>query len=72
MYQFLVNSEDTKVIDYLKKLTFLSREEIEELEECVKIRPEKREAGKRLAYEVVKFLHGEEEASSRLLDNDRL
>lgn len=62
MYQFLVNSEDTKVIDYLKKLTFLSREEIEKLEECVKTRPEKREAGKRLAYEVVKFLHGEEEA----------
>ncbi len=62
MYQFLLNSEDAKVIDYLKKLTFLSVEEIEKLEECVKTRPEKREAGKRLAYEVVKFLHGEEAA----------
>ena len=29
MYQFLVNSEDEKVIDYLKKLTFLSKEEID-------------------------------------------
>ena len=62
MYQYLVNSEDEKVIDYLKKLTFLSVEEIEELEKSVKTCPEKREAGKRLAYEVVKFIHGEEEA----------
>ena len=62
MYQFLLNSEDAKVIDYLKKLTFLSLEEINQLEESVKTCPEKREAGKRLAYEVVKFLHGEEEA----------
>lgn len=32
------------------------------LEESVKTEPEKREAGKTLAYEVVKFIHGEEEA----------
>ena len=31
MYQFFINSEDDKVIDYLKFLTFLSKEEIEEL-----------------------------------------
>ena len=36
MYQFLLNSEDEKVIDYLKKLTFLGKEEIDALEECVK------------------------------------
>ena len=29
MYQFFINSEDAKVIDYLKFLTFLSKEEIE-------------------------------------------
>lgn len=62
MYQFLLNSEDAKVIDYLKKLTFLSLDEISVLEESLKCEPEKREAGKRLAYEVVKFLHGVEEA----------
>ncbi len=62
MYQFLLNSEDAKVIDYLKKLTFLSLDEISRLEESLNREPEKREAGKRLAYEVVKFLHGEEEA----------
>ena len=62
MYQFLLNSEDAKVIDYLKKLTFLSLDEISVLEDSLKREPEKREAGKRLAYEVVKFLHSVEEA----------
>lgn len=61
MYQFLVNTEDEKVIDYLKKLTFLQKEEIDALEEKVKNEPFRREAQKALASEVVKFLHGEEE-----------
>ncbi len=62
MYQYLLNSEDEMVIPYLKRFTFLSKEEIDKLEESVKTEPEKREAGKRLAFEVVKYLHGEEEA----------
>ena len=60
MYQFLINAEDSKVIDYLKFLTFLSKEEIEKIEkehlEC----PEKRLAHKTLAREVITFIHGEE------------
>ena len=39
MYQFFINSEDSKVIDYLKYLTFLSKEEIEALEESNKNEP---------------------------------
>ena len=66
MYQFLVNSEDEKVIDYLKKLTFLSKEEIDALEEKVKTEPHFREAQKTLAREVVTFLHGEEEYNKAL------
>ena len=66
MYQFLVNSEDEKVIDYLKKLTFLSKEEIDALEEKVKTEPHFREAQKTLAKEVVTFLHGEEEYNKAL------
>lgn len=66
MYQFLVNSEDAKVIDYLKKLTFLKKEEIDALEEKVKTEPHKREAQKALAKEVVTFLHGEEEYEKAL------
>ncbi len=61
MYQFFLNSEDSKVIEYIKKLTFLSVEEIQELEQKHQIAPEKREAHKRLAEEVITFLHGKEE-----------
>ncbi|MGM9970852.1 MAG: tyrosine--tRNA ligase [Anaeroplasmataceae bacterium] len=59
MYQFFINSEDSKVIDYLKFLTFLSKEEIEELEAKNNVAPEKREAHQALAREVITFLHGE-------------
>ena len=60
MYQFFINSEDSKVIDYLKFLTFLSKEEIERLEESNKVNPHLREAHKALAHEVITFLHGED------------
>ena len=62
IYQYLLNSDDSKVIEYLKVFTFLNKEEIDALEEKVKTEPEKREAQKTLAYEVVKDLHGIEEA----------
>ena len=60
MYQFFINSEDSKVIDYLKFLTFLSKEEIEELQKKNEEAPHLREAHKALAHEVIKFIHGEE------------
>lgn len=60
MYQFFLNVEDEKVIDYLKYLTFLSREEIEELERKHREAPHLREAHKALAKDVIVFLHGEE------------
>lgn len=66
LYQFLVNSEDSKVIEYLKTLTFLSREEIEDLEEKTKIDAGRREAQKALAKAVVIDLHGEEEYEKAL------
>ena len=59
MYQFFINSEDDKVIDYLKFLTFLSKEEIEELEKSNNEHPEQRLAHQALAREVITFLHGE-------------
>ena len=61
MYQYLLNAEDEKVIDYLKVFTFLSKEEIDRLELEVKNNPHLREAQKTLAKEVIIFLHGEEE-----------
>lgn len=63
MYQYLVNTEDEMVISYLKVFTFLSKEEIEEIEKITKESPEQRKAQKTLAFEVVKFIHGEEEAN---------
>lgn len=61
LYQFFVNVEDCMVIDYLKIYTFLSKEEIEELEIKHKEHPELREAHKALAREIITFLHGKEE-----------
>ena len=62
IYQYLINTDDSKVIEYLKVFTFLTPEEITKLEESVKNEPEKRLAQKALAYEFVKDLHGKEEA----------
>ena len=61
LYQYLINSDDTCVIDYLKKLTFLTKEEIENIEIEHNKQPELRLAQKTLAKEVITFLHGEEE-----------
>ena len=61
MYQFFINTEDEMVIDYLKKLTFLTKEEILKIEAIHKEKPEQRVAHKRLAEEVITFLHGHEE-----------
>lgn len=60
IYQYLLNSDDEMVMDYLKIFTFLSREEIEAIEERFRREPEKREAQQVLAREVVTFIHGEE------------
>ena len=62
IYQYLLNSEDEMVIDYLKIFTFLTKEEIEEIEKEHKEKPELRTAQKVLAKEIVTFLHGKEEA----------
>lgn len=61
LYQFYTNVEDSMVIDYLKIYTFLSKEEIEELEKKNNEHPELREAHKTLAREIITFLHGKEE-----------
>lgn len=60
LYQYLINLEDCMIIDYLKKLTFLSKEEILEYDKKNKEHPELREAHKRLAQEIITDLHGAE------------
>ena len=66
MYQFFINSEDTKVIDYLKFLTFLPKEVIDELDEKNKTQPHLREAHKALAKEVITFIHSEKDYEQAL------
>ena len=61
MYQYLINTDDACVIDYLKKLTFLTKEEIEKIEKEHKECPEKRIAQQTLAKEIITFIHGEDE-----------
>ncbi|WP_163510732.1 tyrosine--tRNA ligase [Fodinicola acaciae] len=58
-YQVFVNADDVKVIDYLKTMSFRSREEIEALEEAVASRPGAREAQRALAEDLTTLLHGE-------------
>jgi tyrosyl-tRNA synthetase len=62
MYQFWLNTDDRDVIDRLKVFTFLSRAEIEALEQKVRDEPHAREAQRTLAHHVTSIVHGEEEA----------
>ncbi len=57
-YQFWINTDDRDVVDYLKKFTWLSRAEIDELAAVHEARPHEREAHRRLAREVTTMLHG--------------
>ena len=61
MYQFFVNTEDSKVIEYLKKLTFLNPTQIDELERSLKEHPEQRLAQKALAESIITFVHSKED-----------
>ncbi|MCA0982462.1 tyrosine--tRNA ligase [Halobacillus yeomjeoni] len=59
-YQFWINADDRDVIKFLKFFTFLSMDEIAELEKEVEEQPEKRVAQRRLAEEMTKLVHDEE------------
>lgn len=59
-YQYFINASDADVIRYLRWFTFLTAEELAELEDEVAQRPFKREAQRRLAREMTNLVHGEE------------
>lgn len=60
LYQYLINTDDSKVYEYLKVFTFLTPEEIDSVMEEHKASPEKRIAQKKLAQCIIADLHGEE------------
>ena len=72
IYQYLINSDDSKVIEYLKVFTFLSKEEIEELEVKHKEHPELRETHKALAREIITDLHGKDEYEKAVMMSEVL
>ena len=59
-YQFWINTADADVVKYLKFFTFLSHEEIVQLERAVEEEPHLRKAQKALAEEMTRLIHGEE------------
>ena len=58
-YQYFVNTADADVIRYLRWFTFLSAEELAELEIATVERPRQRAAQRRLARELTVLVHGE-------------
>jgi len=63
-YQYWVRTDDRDVIEWLRIFTFLELDEIAGLENSFCENPEKREAQKRLAYEVTVLVHGREAAET--------
>jgi tyrosyl-tRNA synthetase len=57
-YQFFINTEDSMVVEYLKKFTLLPREQIEALAAEHAKNPGARAAQKALAREVTALVHG--------------
>lgn len=59
-YQYWMNVSDADVIDFLKRLSFLTKPEIEALEEKVKTQAHLREAQTALATELTELVHGKD------------
>ncbi len=76
LYQYLINSDDTKVEEYLKVYTFLNKQEIDDIMEKHKEQPHLRIAQEKLAQEFITDLHGEnqylnaKQISEALFKND--
>ena len=66
MYQYLINTDDSKVYEYLKVFTFLTPEEIDGIMVKQNENSHLRIAQKALAKEIITDLHGEEEFNKAL------
>ncbi len=71
-YQFWLNTEDADVIDRLKIFTFLARDEIARLADLVASEPFRREAQRRLAWEVTALVHGADAAANVIAASEAL
>jgi tyrosyl-tRNA synthetase len=64
-YQFWINTTDEVVEDYLKVFTMLSKEEVDGIINEFKQNPSARVAQQKLAYEVTKIVHGQDQAAKQ-------
>ena len=77
-YQYFINTADADVIRDLRWFTFLTAEELAELEEATAARPQERAAQRRLARELTTLVHGQaatdavEDASAALFGRGEL
>ncbi|KJK39758.1 tyrosyl-tRNA synthetase [Lentzea aerocolonigenes] len=71
-YQYFVNVDDATVMNYLRLFTFLSREELDELEKQTAEAPHQRAAQKRLAQEFTDLVHGERATQQVVLASSAL
>ena len=77
-YQYFINTADADVVRYLRWFTFLSADELAELELATADRPHERAAQRRLARELTDLVHGEaataavEQASQALFGRGEL
>jgi tyrosyl-tRNA synthetase len=60
-FQYFVNVADAEAVPYLRMFTFLSREEIDELDRLTVEKPQLRAAQRRLAEELTTLVHGGEQ-----------
>jgi tyrosyl-tRNA synthetase len=58
-YQYFINTADADVVRYLRWFTFLSRDDLAELEQATEERPHERAAQRRLARELTNLVHGD-------------
>jgi tyrosyl-tRNA synthetase len=64
LFQYLLNAPDERVGAYVRALTLVPRERVEELDAATAEHPERREAQRALAREVVTLVHGAAEADA--------
>lgn len=72
MYQYILNFEDVMIEEYLKKYTFLSKEEIDNIMKEQNEHPETRIAQKTLAKEIITFIHDKESYESAVKISEAL
>jgi tyrosyl-tRNA synthetase len=66
-YQYWINDEDEVVVDHLRWLTTMSRQEVEAIAAEHEAAPEKRVAQKAIAHDLTARIHGAEEAARQVV-----